>query len=352
MFIILIDLVLRLFWSYPWFAFFDTEYKGVKIYDKNSIHESYYIGDIAYSGKFSGDSIYYTAKTCKMGLCQSKLFQETENVDAVVLGDSYTEPYSRGKKPNSWVDLVSTNKNLNILSSALSATSPNEQLLLLQRTQKFYNIKGKKLIWCLYSGNDLFDNYNNHYLVKHLNFYEKWKYKILNFIVKSPVLSMINPFLKIKLLLPTGLDNNPRALPYNKYKNNKGTFYAVKHEIDRNNLSLKQVREHWNYSKLVKTITVMDSICKSSNIELEIFMFPNKMEVYTANGITKDTLSSPFSFSVDSICKNLNIPFFDLKPHFIKSAEICDSLLWIPDDTHWNNEGHRVAAEYLEKHFD
>lgn len=95
-------------------------------------------------------------------------------------------------------------------------------------------------------------------------------------------------------------------------------------------------------------------LCRANGIELVVAFVPSKLRIY------RDLCR----FAVDSPCVNWpsddlpadvrrmveamgsDVGFVDLTPALRAEAER-GGLVYLPDDTHWSEEGHRVAAEAL-----
>ena len=98
------------------------------------------------------------------------------------------------------------------------------------------------------------------------------------------------------------------------------------------------------------------ALCASRGIDLVVAFVPAKFRVY--RGFCEFDRDSPcLEWGVDGLARALEhavhevspeIGFVDLIPPFLGAAAD-GSLLYLPDDTHWSPEGHRLAASVLAK---
>jgi hypothetical protein len=95
-------------------------------------------------------------------------------------------------------------------------------------------------------------------------------------------------------------------------------------------------------------------LCGNMGIDLVVVFVPAKFRIY--GGLCRFDRDSPCrTWEVDDLACPLrgvvnevssSIGFLDLTPRFLDEAA-AGSLLYLPDDTHWSPEGHRLAASVI-----
>ena len=280
---------------------------------------------------------------------------EDEKLPLIFLGDSYTDCGVQF----SWVKQLYEQQNIKGHNLAFGGYGPWSHLMILKKELKHRKLTKKPLvIWCLFSGNDLEEFYNTNLSlngIKNNSLFSILKIHIDNLRRRSSIKYIfeqcINVFSVEKDI------KNPEDKGVIIRKINKKNVLFAKSYIDGNNYTIEQIKSHKNYNILQGVFKEMKDFCNKNNLEIKVLLFPNKAEVYYSylgneilkNGYVGDNPSS-FSKELTEICKEYEIPFFDLKPYFLKESKKSlkeNILLWQKDDTHWNVYGHKKTMEYV-----
>ncbi|MFM1942014.1 MAG: hypothetical protein RI897_996 [Verrucomicrobiota bacterium] len=109
---------------------------------------------------------------------------------------------------------------------------------------------------------------------------------------------------------------------------------------------------------LQKILQHCQAFCDTRQLQFDVVLIPAKEEILSWILEYK----SPWSGSNEPsllgrrlarFCQQQGIGFLDLKPHFAAASrelyETQQNWLWWPDDSHWNPQGYRLAADLLQK---
>jgi hypothetical protein len=100
------------------------------------------------------------------------------------------------------------------------------------------------------------------------------------------------------------------------------------------------------------------ALCRQHGIEMVVAFIPSKFRVYRdlcAFDPDSPCLSWPIDELPDALRSLISgmstaLRFVDLTPR-LQAEAAAGAVLYLPDDPHWNAEGHRVAALALAEHF-
>ena len=360
------DLVLRNFSADSYRLYPNPTLPLTKRYAPNieSIDETFGDLSIMLGTENFGKKIYYKLETDIYGFTFSSDYSSLQNsYNLLVLGDSYAESFSFSQNKSlsninhSWADLITKGIELTVYNLSISGTSPWEQYLnLSNEVQRLDLHPNTTLLWCMFSGNDLDDNYGETTDLSKITVNSYWKslaIRIDNFRERSSLVYLINNALSA---MPD-LSNPDKVILKDFMGPSKILFF--KPYVDRTKRTYGEVLSHSNYKMLESTITAMSHLTMKRNIKLKLLLFPCKEEIYSwvlkdaPPWATEDTLSG-FSVALNRLCIKYNIDFHDLKPFFVERSKRVykDSaeLLWHNDDTHWNGKGNEAAADFILKH--
>ena len=96
-----------------------------------------------------------------------------------------------------------------------------------------------------------------------------------------------------------------------------------------------------------QNIKKLNTLCRQHNIGLKLAVHPWQTQI-----MQQDTMDYYVS-SWSAFCKKENIDFINLFPVFINGENpfTVTQKYYIPEDNHWNEEGHRLVADYLYKNY-
>lgn len=112
----------------------------------------------------------------------------------------------------------------------------------------------------------------------------------------------------------------------------------------------KDIGAHANILCLENVLTGMKNACEEYGVEFVVCMIPSKENVYLDGARSKKNPGSAGEAFCD-ICTRQGICFYDLTQPIASRAEAVfrekKSLLWWPDDSHWNANGHEFVSDLL-----
>ena len=140
-----------------------------------------------------------------------------------------------------------------------------------------------------------------------------------------------------------------------QYKKMKNSYHSWEREVDKNDFrlswSLKKESEYTVGLDLMKKYMIkLNELCIKNNVKLTIVVYPLPFHVWN-NDFDSIHVSTWENFS-----KKNNIYFINFFPFFVKEAATRKEKLnilnkfYIPEDVHFNREGHKKISElFIEK---
>lgn len=255
---------------------------------------------------------------------------DLEEADVVVIGDSFVEgaivPAERTLSKRLAVLLRGISANL-----GQAAYGPQQELVVLQRFAK--PLKPRLVLWCVFGGNDLLD----------VTLYEQAREAATPVHLLGPVSQRSltrNALLGLSRLTMTD------AGPKRKARAQRGTLLGEHVWFGRNT-------EPWSdHEWQVLTEALRDAHAQSAPMGRFVVVYvPRKFTVYgdlvTDKGATLQTWTrTSLPAALGTWCQETHIRFCDLTPA-LRRATLEGVQTYYPDDTHWNADGHRVAAETI-----
>lgn len=120
--------------------------------------------------------------------------------------------------------------------------------------------------------------------------------------------------------------------------------------------SRADVERHQNFSKLERTFAAMQALAGERGVRVVLLILPTKGEIYRwllaqRPSAQWEAEPSGFAQAVQAACERARLRCLDAKPYLVEEArrtfETTGDLLWWRDDTHPNDDGHRVIAELI-----
>jgi hypothetical protein len=264
--------------------------------------------------------------------------------DVILLGDSQAAgngtDFERGVARR-----LAARTGRSVFNAALPGCSPWQQYvslaLLLNEGPPLR--KSPKLLWMLFSGNDLDESTGPlgpealqpragfHQMLQR---YRTWRRR-------SFVAQLVRQFTEKRSPVVSV-----------SWKNQEVLFYAP--YIDGRRRTVEQLRSHPRAAAFRETLGAVRKLAAERELRLQIVLLPSKEEVY---GWILDSSEPPpelrthFCGFLKEIVSDLGIPFMDLGPGLHRRAvELAaeGKLLFWRDDTHLNEFGHLEVAALLE----
>ena len=307
-------------------------------------HEAYYHYKTAYQGNL-GQALCTPPDPARIidvsydknGFRNNRDINEAE---LVVIGDSYIEGYltSEAKLVTT---ILSDLQGKAVANLGHSGYGPQQELVVLKRFG--LPLKPKTVIWAFFEGNDFLDadGYENR---AHFSGNTFWQ----DFWFRSLTRNVAMAIFRHSPAACTPSDSIADLKAEFAYANNKTeTVFFAPTEIEPPSESTLQ--------QAAALIAKAAKLCQKQNIRFLVAFVPEKYRVYhdlpnvslLTDAVRKWHVSSmPDQFKQVLTRLDPCIEYIDLTPA-LKSASQKGIATYLPDDTHWTDEGHRVAAETI-----
>ena len=280
-----------------------------------------------------------------------------ESANIFALGDSFAFGWGINKK-DLWSSIIEKNIGQTVFNLGILDSSPKQELELLKNVLQNYPVTIDHVLWLIYEGNDLEDNYN----------------ETAPFVTGSKKKTGIKHLILISNLF-RGLKNN--SVIHN-FRTRRAQFDAGKtpaspneiREIEGVNLAIpvffsdklgqcmlhpyyiKQASQpesyilnHPNRPRLDKTFNEMRDLANKYNFDVTVIIAPTKVRLHGKyfNVVPESSESPHFINYVENLSKSIGFTVVNL--HSLLQPYAGSSILYFCDDDHWNEEGHRLAAK-------
>jgi SGNH hydrolase-like domain, acetyltransferase AlgX len=275
---------------------------------------------------------------------------EMSSADVIVLGDSFIE----GSHVSD-AELVTAQ-----LQALLSRTvanlgrigdGPQQELAVLRRYG--LGLQPRTCVWSFYEGNDLRDSQE----------YELNQAKVRRYSERSRLqLVSERSFTRncLEYLIRTWLDPRPRPparLYAGRFESSPAgpleLFFGSDDYYDQDSKGGMRDQSP-ELGRVHAVLAQAHELCRRHGIDLVVVFIPTKFRVY--HDLCHFDHDSPcLSWPADGLPNELaelvgqvstEIGYVDLTPRF-RAAAAHGSLVYLPDDTHWTSEGHRLAANAI-----
>ena len=271
--------------------------------------------------------------------------QDLSSAEIAVIGDSYVE------SPMMPVSMLATTRLAGIQLKTVanlgqSGYGPQQELTVLKRYA--LPLHPKSVVWVFYEGNDLFDA--EHYTEKAL---------FLNSIWNSINTVWDRSLTRNSLFWLMRFGHG--CIPNQWFKENYGTvlddegrehrLYFLDHSTS---LSLTP-QELDALQKSVAAIEEAYRLVQNEGAQFIIVFAPTAFRVYHEVANFEKAKGDIKWWEVNDLPDRLRKMISEISPDIgyldltsaLKSAVRKNSLVFLPDDTHWSSEGHRVVAQAL-----
>lgn len=276
---------------------------------------------------------------------------ELTKADVVVLGDSLIEGLHVAE-----ADLVTTNlaRELRrpVVNLARTGDGPQQELEVLRR----YGLAlgPSACVWAFYEGNDLDDADRYEENQKHVAqaarenpsrqlYARSFTRNLLAYVIRTS----IHPEPRQPARRTTGwfLDAAGDQLPI---------YFGSDVRRDSSSPEEAAIRESSGLKRFRKTLLAASELCAQNKIDLVIVFIPTKFRVYR-DLCAFDPDSPCPAWSLDALPAAIGelvrevsdqVGYLDLSVLFRQAASQGE-LLYLPDDTHWTSEGHRLSADAI-----
>lgn len=269
--------------------------------------------------------------------------------DLILLGDSFG--VVRGTKQDETLSaLLARSYGWRVYNLSSEAVSPwQEYANLLVEGERLRLKEGAVVLWMLFSGNDLDEQYLPVFEASQL----PWRGR------RGQLVDTVRRF---RYLSPLRYVLFGRDVPGSesviekKFPDGRRLLFLAQYARNKDRTA-EDVRRHPNFEPLRQTVGAMKRLADEKRLRLVVVLVPSKEEVYSwvlddAAPWSTDGAPSPFSSAVEEMARQNGMSYLDLKPVLVSASrrvfEESGQLLWWADDTHWNSSAQKVAAEAIQ----
>jgi hypothetical protein len=299
---------------------------------------------------FQGDEIYHLRGAKPWALYRSDLRYDRDGfrnppelgpADAVVIGDSFIEG-AHVADPELMTARLSEALGRPVVNLGRTGYGPQQELVVLRR----YGVarRPRTCVWAFYEGNDLDD----------ADRYEADRAEFERLLSRErPPSAFDRSFTRNALLFVSRswLRPEPRR-PARRYAGRFDSRSAGAVPIYFASGDYRRVGiERTGVERIRSVLAEAHDVCRSHGVRLVVVFIPTKWRVYR-DFCAFETDAACLRWGLDDLPGVVEevvarvsgeVTFLDLTPRF-RAQAAGGSLLYLPDDTHWSAEGHRVAA--------
>ena len=268
-----------------------------------------------------------------------------------------------------WANRLAANTGKRIYNMGVSGTSPMQQVLTLEHFLKTYpeEFRPKRLLWMIFEGNDLEDSYaiKRRETADRENWYSGiFRGTIVDGLLKTP--SQLRNESVLRLLTDgqrrLDLTGSPKtAADHYKLDGETITFplyrsprfgYQLFHQeyIDQASQPESYVLNHPNLPALRDAFGRMEALAKELKFEVTVVTLPSNVRLYhdVLDDFPAISETPHFLRQVQKIAQESGFLTVDLENLLVPFAR--SELIFMRDDSHWNERGHQLVAELLAVH--
>lgn len=265
--------------------------------------------------------------------------------DAIVLGDSFGVAASTTQEAT-LSSVLARDYHLHVYNLSISRENPRQEYAnLALEHARLTTTNATSVLWLIFPGNDLDEPYDSeldHPQPVWPGLLSRLETGFTRFRSRAALRRLVAPRGSSQVVEKRFLDGRRLLLsaPY----------------AEHSRRTIDDIRRHPNFRSLEATLDAMRRLAIASQLNIAVVVVPSKEEVYSWVFNDAPPWSSalePSSFSVlmRQMCEQRHFRFLDLKPALVEASrtsyERADALLWWNDDSHWNDQGQRVAAEAI-----
>ncbi|MBZ0258558.1 hypothetical protein K8I31_21000, partial [bacterium] len=286
---------------------------------------------------------------------------EINTADIAVFGDSFTHG-AFVNRDEIWSSQLATRLNASEINLGLSAFSPQQSGLVLERYG--FERSPKLVVYQLYYGNDFDDAVQ----------FEQWKTSgkpyvrfLRDQIGEMPQLFMTWQWFR-NHFLAQGKQAGGQWQPIQVQSKSQTFEMGFAPSPPLFFQEKEQILSHPGFDKTVQTIETMARECREKGVHFLVFAVPEKLSVYMDEIVEpqskerlleQQNILNQFDYDqarglIDNApslfaqaMEQRNIHFVDMTNAFRDAAKQGNELLYYPYDTHWNPNGHALAASIL-----
>jgi SGNH hydrolase-like domain, acetyltransferase AlgX len=269
--------------------------------------------------------------------------QDFVQADIVVIGDSFVEGYLVPQARISSTRLAELFET-NVCNLGQADYGPGHELTVLRKIG--IPLRPKFVVWLFYEGNDLSDLAEYEWASRDPRAYDR----VVNGFDKRSftfnALARFGGWTNSLLWWDSSLVATRSGIIPSKDSRAETRMYFVTEPQGSSVQTLNLL------NRTFEILTKASSLCESSATRLLVVYVPLKFRVYrdllrlSDESDLKRWRVNDFPDRFGRWCRSAGIDYVDLTPALRREAAD-GSLVYFPDDEHWTDEGHRVAAEEI-----
>ena len=270
---------------------------------------------------------------------------QAQPLDLIVLGDSFGVAAGTSQE-HTLSSLLTREYGLSVYNLSISRENPQQEYAnLLLEGKRLKARRGTCVLWLVFSGNDL----DEPYYPELENPRPVWP---------GSLSRLVNGFREFRSRSPIRrlLSRDESELVIErKFVDGRPMLFLAPY-AQRRGRTEQDIIRHPNFGNLKVTLSAMERLAAERGLIVSIALVPSKEEVYSwvldgAAPWSADSGPSGFSIVMRELCQLHGFQFLDLKPSLVAAStlnyEKSGALLWWRDDTHWNGDGQRAAADTI-----
>jgi hypothetical protein len=270
-------------------------------------------------------------------------------VELLLLGDSFAAGDGT-TQDQTWAELL-RKKGRSVYALGVSSSPWQQYMTFELMLGQLRTGPGTTVVWTLFPGNDLDEPYHDMMVPSALPWngpISRWQMGAARHWKLSPLRQ-----LWMRALAKHASGDGPVILRW--FDRRAVLFY--KDYVRSLTLTPEKVAAYWSYPRLAHVMHAMKTTAAARGLRLKVFIVPMKEEVYQwllegKEPWTSDPAPAAVAAGMLELCRGIGLDCVDMKPEFLRaSREVFEKekgFLYWPDDSHWNANGHALAAEIVE----
>lgn len=268
-----------------------------------------------------------------------------------------------------WANRLAASTGKRIYNMGVSGTGPMQQVLLLEHFLTTYpeEFRPKRLLWMIFEGNDL----ENSYAMKRRETADRehwysgiFRGTIVDGLLKTPsylrnesvLRLLIDGQIRFDLMVSREaagdhyrMDGETISFPW--YRSPRFGYQLFHQEyIDQATQPESYVLDHPNLPALRDAFGRMEALARERHFEVTVVTLPSNVRLYhdVLDDFPVVSETPHFLRQVQKFARESGFLTIDLENQLAPFAR--EELIFMRDDSHWNERGHELVAELLAQH--
>ncbi len=269
-------------------------------------------------------------------------------IDAIVLGDSFAAGVGVTQS-NTFASLLGQRLGWSVYNLSYPGGPYDQYINFSIETPELHLTREARLIWTLYTGNDLDDTGGETWDLDSL----PWRAGLSSTFVQYRTFRDRSPLRQAWDAVRSRWNGISQDVVVRLLPDGRPILLYGPQEV-WGTRPRSDVERHPNFAKLQTTLREMNTKVGRTGIRMTVIILPTKGEVYRwlLNPETQDNVrSSGFAQAVMAACQQISLTCVDSRDYLESEArrlyDRSHELLWWRDDTHMNDRGHDALAAFV-----